>query len=208
MKVEIRGDTHAVISGYVNAVERLSKPIKRFGRVFRERIMPGAFERAIESAKNSGRSIRLLRDHDKGRVYSDTSEGTLELKEDSIGLFAKADVRNAKAIEEIKQKGVRGWSFGMKKAQSEYQDVDGVEVRSITDFELTEVSLLIDKNPAYAASSFEIRSDEGESEEEFRGFEGVEIESLIPEEAETGVEERAECDDMYTKSYMLRRLKL
>ena len=51
MKIIIRSD-HVHIEGYVNAVERLSKPITERMGTFRERIMAGAFKKALERAKD------------------------------------------------------------------------------------------------------------------------------------------------------------
>ena len=54
MKVEIRdGKVH--IHGYVNAVDRFSLPLPdRAGKTFIEKITPGTFRRAIDSADDIG----------------------------------------------------------------------------------------------------------------------------------------------------------
>lgn len=52
MKIEIRADNTALISGYVNAVERESRPVVTpRGRV-NELIEPRAFAQALERAEN------------------------------------------------------------------------------------------------------------------------------------------------------------
>ena len=48
MKIQVRDDK-VIIDGYVNAVERFSKPLtNKNGKKFIERIMPSVFQRAIE----------------------------------------------------------------------------------------------------------------------------------------------------------------
>ena len=55
MKIIIRAD-HVHIEGYVNAVERLSKPITERLGTFRERVKAGTFRKAINRAED----IRIL----------------------------------------------------------------------------------------------------------------------------------------------------
>ncbi|MGN1117640.1 MAG: HK97 family phage prohead protease, partial [Acutalibacteraceae bacterium] len=68
MKIELRND-HIHISGYVNAVDRLSRPMKDANGVsFVEKIEPGAFQRAIERAEE------ILIKHNHKRIVSSTKE--------------------------------------------------------------------------------------------------------------------------------------
>ena len=55
MKIIIRAD-HVHIEGYVNAVERLSKPITERLGTFRERVMAGTFKKA----RSYSRGLRIL----------------------------------------------------------------------------------------------------------------------------------------------------
>ena len=58
MKIEIRSDDCAVISGYVNAVERRSKVLRRPGAPpFREIVKSGTFRKALET----GGIVSLMR---------------------------------------------------------------------------------------------------------------------------------------------------
>lgn len=85
MKVEIRSDNTAIIEGYVNAVERLSRPLRDFsGEQFREMVKAGTFAKAIAANPH----VELYFNHMKPVGGMDT--GTLELKEDNIGLYARA----------------------------------------------------------------------------------------------------------------------
>ena len=81
MKIQIRADCIEV-EGYVNSVERLSKPLmSRMGQ-FIERICKGAFKRALKRNDN----IRILLNHDWNRDLGGTKDGNLDLCEDAIGL--------------------------------------------------------------------------------------------------------------------------
>ena len=74
MEIRINNDS-VDIEGYVNAVERKSKPLwSRIGQ-FVERIRKGAFKRAIERNDN----IRIMLNHTKD--LGGTKEGNLELGE-------------------------------------------------------------------------------------------------------------------------------
>ena len=66
MKIEIRGDNMAEISGYVNATEKKSRPvITPHGKVVEE-IEPRAFAGAIERAGN----VTLSVDHDDTHIFA------------------------------------------------------------------------------------------------------------------------------------------
>lgn len=175
MKVEIRSATEAVIEGYVNAVERESRPIPSVHGTYTERVAAGTFQRAL----NSGKPVELRFNHQ--RVLGST-QGSLELREDNIGLYARAVVNDAEVIEKAKRGELRGWSFGFRDNNPKIED----SKRVLNDIELREVSIL-DKTPAYIATSIEMRGEETETIEE-RGIEDT---------AEvTEVEQRAEQVDL------------
>ena len=117
MRVEIRADG-AHISGYVNATGKTSQPvITPRGKVV-ETIEPGAFERAIERAKN----ITVTVDHET-YVYASVEAHTLKLYEDYIGLYADALITDSEVVEHGRNGDIRGWSFGM------FNVVDDMEER-------------------------------------------------------------------------------
>ena len=119
MEVNIRND-HVEIEGYVNAVERNSKPLSsRLGR-FVERIDKGAFSDAIK--RNS--DIHVLLNHDWTRDLGSTSKGNLELEEDNIGLHARAQIYDKDVIEKARNRQLTGWSFGFTDRDVE-EGVDG-----------------------------------------------------------------------------------
>lgn len=157
MRVEIRNNS-IIIDGYVNAVARDSRLIPDVKGSFREQIVPKAFQRALEKAEN----VDILLNHDKNRKLGSTTEGTLELFEDNIGLRAIATITDAEVIEKAKRNELRGWSFGFYSVKDRWEDIEeGVQRRYVEDLELTEVSIVDNtKVPAYSATSIETRANE------------------------------------------------
>ena len=148
MNIEIRSADKAVISGYVNAVERESRVLHRVGGIpFREVVKQGTFAKALKN----GNTVQLMLNHE--RVICDTNSG-LELREDNIGLFAKAVISDKEVISCAKNGKLTGWSFGFKCKKDSWNDTG--EIRTLEEIELDEVSILT-KTPAYTATSIELR---------------------------------------------------
>lgn len=170
MDIEIRADGTLHIEGYVNAVERDSRTVicPECGKCV-EQIRAGAFGEALRAAKN----VDILLNHDKGRKLGSTSKGTLSLYEDSIGLRASADIRDADVISEARAGRLRGWSFGFKKLASEIESrANTIPRRIVTSMALNEVSLIDDRyTPCYAGTSIELRADGETDEHELRSNE-------------------------------------
>lgn len=156
MRIEIRNDS-VVLDGYVNVVDRESKPIPSVKGKFIEKIKPGAFQRSLEKRAN----VDLLLNHDKNRKLGSTSEGNLELFEDNIGLRAICTVTDPDVIDKAKNKELRGWSFGFYAEKDKLESVEnGYERRVVEELDLFEVSIVDNtKNPAYAGTSIEMRDD-------------------------------------------------
>ena len=157
MNIRIRADS-VEIDGYVNAVERKSKPLlSRMGR-FVERICKGAFKRALEREDD----VRLLLNHDPQMDLGGTKDGNLELNEDNIGLHARAIITNPEVVKKAREGKLRGWSFGFLDRVVEHKrDEDGMPLRDVIDMDLKEVSLLDDtKTPAYDGTLVAVRSEE------------------------------------------------
>lgn len=166
MKIEIRNDS-VYLEGYVNAVDRDSRPIPSADGNFIEKISPGAFGDALKRAKD----VDLLLDHN--RKIGSLSEKNLILTEDSIGLRAKCVIKDSEVIEKARKKLLRGWSFGFQVLKQRAEEVkDGVKRRIVEQLNLYEVSIIDDKMmPCYAGTSIEQRSsDDGEEiKKEIRG---------------------------------------
>ena len=107
MQINIREDS-VEIEGYVNAVERNSKPLlSRMGK-FIERIKAGAFARALKRNDD----VHVLLNHDWQRDLGSTKQGNLELAEDNIGLRARFTTSDKDVMEMAKRGDLVGWSFG------------------------------------------------------------------------------------------------
>ena len=157
MEIRIKGDS-VEVEGYVNAIERKSKPLwSRMGQ-FVERICKGAFKRALDRNDN----VRILLNHDESRDLGGTKDGNLELTEDNIGLHARATITDKDVVEKAKNGDLVGWSFGFQDRDVENKrDEDGFPLRDVKDLDLYEVSLLDrSKTPAYDGTLVCVRADE------------------------------------------------
>ena len=157
MKYEVRGDS-VLITGYVNAVERLSKPIREtlHGKIvtFLERIRAGVFRTALKRNDN----VLVLLNHDNSRVLASTKDGNANLEEDNIGLRAEITITDKEVVQKAREGKLSGWSFGFIANDDEVVTEGKNDVRTVTDMELIEVSILDDtKSPAYYGTSIEAR---------------------------------------------------
>ena len=162
MKIILRSDS-VTIEGYVNAVERNSKPLNERGVLFIEKIGAGAFGRAIKRAKD----IRILLNHRADRDLGGIKDGNLELEEDNIGLKAKATITDPEVIEQARRGDLVGWSFGfMDKDVEQLTDSEtGLPLRKVKDLILEEVSILNRLHtPAYNGTLVSVREVDGEIE--------------------------------------------
>jgi HK97 family phage prohead protease len=203
MKISIREDK-VTIEGYVNAVERNSKPLTERGVTFIERIGAGAFKRAIERAKD----IRILLNHKKDRDLGGLSDGNLELEEDNIGLKARAEITDPEVIEDARKGNLVGWSFGFVDDDvTQLRDEEsGLPLRKVNDLVLYEVSLLNrSKSPAYVGTLVNVRDDG--TEERVNYSEEYEDEVEVIDEVEKRSEEtREETKDPEDKAPEVKEL--
>lgn len=159
MNIRVTKDS-VEIDGYVNAVERLSKPLNdRLGK-FVERIKCGAFKKALERASD----VRILLNHDYTRDLGGISDGNLELYEDAIGLHARATITDKEVVEQARKGDLVGWSFGFTDRDVECGEENGLTVRNVKDLDLYEVSLINrSKVPAYDGTLVAVRSADDKS---------------------------------------------
>lgn len=172
MRIELRNDS-VIIDGYVNAVERDSKPLwSRVGR-FIERICAGAFDKAIKRNDD----IHILLNHNWNKDLGSTKAGNLELKEDNIGLKARATITDKEVIEKARAGRLVGWSFGFTDVDVENGTNNGMPTRAVKDLNLFEVSILDDtKTPAYNGTLVTVRAEGDEAEYHAETFnDGVEV---------------------------------
>lgn len=196
MRIEIRNDG-VLLDGYVNAVDRFSKPIPSRRGKFIERIMPHAFERALDKAEN----VDLLFNHDKNKKLGSTTEGNLQLFEDNIGLRAICTITDADVIEKAKKGELRGWSFGFYSDKDSWEDTEGgLSKRTVEELDLFEVSIIDNtKVPAYSGTSIEMR-DNKEILAENRGttFKAITVDETSKEKSK---EKRTENIDIDYSKY-------
>lgn len=197
MQIRIRADS-VEIDGYVNAIERNSKPLwSRVGQ-FVERICKGAFASALKRNDD----VRILLNHDESRDLGGQKEGNLELQEDAIGLRFHTVVRDKGVIDDARNGNLVGCSFGFYDRDVEASvDVDtGLPLRKVKDLDLVEVSLLNRECvPAYDGTLVMVRADEEKAQMRAEVFADEielidETEQENPEESETP-KERSESEE-------------
>lgn len=195
MKAELRADgLH--ISGYVNVPGRESRPVLTpRGKVI-EIIEQRAFARAIERAGE----VRMLLDHDRNHVLADTTDGTLKVKEDEVGLRAESVVTDEAVIAGAKEGRLKGWSFNMKNVVDTVEvRAEGLPIRRVKDFDMDEITLVMNKVPVYSSTSIEVRAD---AEEE------VETRAICLEATYSEVKEPEKKPEFDNSGYKERLAKL
>lgn len=179
------------IGGYVNVTERESETLysQQRGKWFKEIMKKGVFERAL--AKNQ--SIPCLLEHNWEKELAHTAKGTLELREDNIGLRFDAIITDDEVYEQIRSGAINSCSFGFTVEEQDFENINSrFEKRYVHEINLKEISLV--KNPAYVGSLVESRNLEmalREDEEMNKVEEVVEIEEEVEvvEETTSEVEE-------------------
>lgn len=124
-----------------------------------ESVAPGAFSRTL-----TGGDIRALTNHDTTLVLGRTKAHTLELREDSHGLWGKVtinpnDVDAMNLYERVRRGDVDQCSFGFEivNQESDFRE-DGSVHWTIRDVNLFEVSACT--FPAYQQTNISARSEE------------------------------------------------
>lgn len=193
MKVELRADGVLHLSGYVNVTGKMSRPvITGKGKKVIEVIEERAFARALAKAKN----IAMTKDHDANMVICETRTGTMQLKEDAIGLHVEADIKDEQTIKEARAGELKGWSFGMCNIVDSIEErADKLPLRTVKDFDLDHITLVVHKTPVYAATSIEMRADDKTDEMECRAGTDEAIEFI-------GLgSEKSKCNSTYLERY-------
>lgn len=192
MEIRIKEDS-VEIEGYVNAVERLSKPLPSRTGKFVERICKGAFQRALQRNDN----VRLLYNHNWSRDLGGTKDGNVELSEDNIGLKIRATVKDAETVQEARRGNLVGFSFGFEDRDVDEHSENGMRTRDVKDLDLYEISILDrKKTPAYDGTLINVRDSEGQQEKRIYFSETFADEIKI-----TGNTERREQQEEKTPDY-------
>lgn len=121
-----------------------------------ERIDPAAFNRALRE----GHEVSLLVNH-AGLPLASTANGSLELRSDEVGLFVRAERLPETTLGNdvrilMREKLLTKMSFGFIPKADRRDQVNGRQVRTITDLDLFDVSIVT--NPAYSETSVSLRS--------------------------------------------------
>jgi HK97 family phage prohead protease len=166
MKMELRvnessmvtnDDGTLTVSGYVNKTNQYSEMLGRESR-FKEVIKPGAWQRAIDKAKE----IHFYAEHDKNKILSSTRNGSLELREDEQGLYMTATISPTSWGKDyyqlIKDGILQNMSFGFRAIKDSWRNLGDHFERTVSDLDLFEVSVV--RDPAYASSSISARGIE------------------------------------------------
>lgn len=192
MEIRIKEDS-VEIEGYVNAVERLSKPLHSRTGEFVERICKGAFQRALQRNDN----VRLLYNHNWSRDLGGTKDGNVELSEDNIGLRIRATVKDAETVENARRGNLVGFSFGFEDRDVDEHSENGMRTRDVKDMDLYEISILDrKKTPAYDGTLINVRDAEGQQEKR------IYFGDIFADEIKiTGTIERSEQQEEKTPDY-------
>lgn len=188
MEIRVKED-RVHISGYVNAIERNSKPLMSRVGQFIERICKGAFKKALKRNND----VHILLNHDWNRDLGSTKQGNLKLEEDNIGLKADFDTDDPEIVKKARNGELVGWSFGFQDREVENTLEKGMPYRAVKDLDLAEVSILDKrKTPAYDGTLIMARDDSEELH--FRGEDFIDEISIREEQPE--VKENAQDNEM------------
>ena len=193
MEIRVKEDS-VEIEGYVNAVERASKPLMSRVGQFIERICKGAFKKALKRNND----VHILLNHDWNRDLGSTKQGNLELEEDNIGLKARAIITDKDVIEKARNGELVGWSFGFQDRDVENTIERGMPYRAVKDLDLAEVSILDrTKTPAYDGTL--IMARDNSEELHFRGEDFID-EISIREEPKEALENEMKNNEVQEES--------
>ncbi len=120
-----------------------------------EQIAPEAFARALAEKQD----VSLLLNHNPDNLLARTSSGTLRLGTDSRGLTVDADLAPTTLGKDVQILLDRGdlskMSFGFIPKAHRFDEIEGVRVRTYTDVDLFDVSIVTD--PAYSGTNVALR---------------------------------------------------
>lgn len=164
--IEVRAvsfdDVARIESETENAPRRVVGYAAKFGvvseiiaGVFRETIAPGAFKRDLQ-----GSDVRLLMNHDPGKLLARTKSGTLKLSEDNVGLRFEAVLPETSLVrdmvEQIRRGDLDSMSFGFKTLDESWgEDENGFPLRTLLRVKLFDISLAT--FPAYPETEVALR---------------------------------------------------
>ena len=150
---ELKAVEGRTVEGYASVFNSMSEDLGGF----REIILPGAFSEVLDN------DVRALYNHDSNYLLARTASGTLELKEDSKGLYYRFEMPNTTygndMLELFRRGDLSQSSFGFTVEKDSWKLENGQHVRYIERVgSLFDVSPVV--YPAYTAASSGLRSAE------------------------------------------------
>jgi HK97 family phage prohead protease len=138
---------------FIGYAAKFNSPSEDLGG-FVETIEPGAFRRSLRSRND----VKLLVNHDTGRVLASSRSGTMRLYEDETGLRVEASLPNTSdgrdMAELLKRGDLNKMSFGFAVQKDSWNNE--MTERTLKSVRLFEVSIVA--FPAYAATEALVRS--------------------------------------------------
>ena len=138
---------------FVGYAAKFNSPSEDLGG-FTETIEPGAFRKSLRSRND----VKLLVNHDTGRVLASSRAGTMKLYEDEVGLRVEASLPNTTdgrdMAELLKRGDLNKMSFGFSVMKDSWNsDMTQRTLKSVKLFEASIVAF-----PAYAETEAMVRS--------------------------------------------------
>jgi HK97 family phage prohead protease len=153
-KTEVRTqmvDGKEKIVGYASVYNQLSEPMRIGNRTFRERVMPGAFDKCLMANPD----IRGLFNHDPSLILGRTKSGTMSVSSDKEGFRYEIDPPNTTYANDLRESMSRGdvdqSSFGFYVGDDNWINTDDGLIRELVEVDCFDVSPVT--YPAYTGSS-------------------------------------------------------
>lgn len=162
-----------------------------------EKLQPGCFSKSISEQED----VRLIMEHNDSALLARTKNGSLKLDDREDGLHFEFDAPETTlgndTLVQVREGLINGCSFGMIVYQDTYNYEDNMEVRTIVEARLLEISLVY-SIPAYPdtivytrslSSAFEGKDNIDEAGQNAIKQEIEKLQSLLPKQEEKKEEE-------------------
>lgn len=165
IKIEQRDGKQSIITGYASVFYEPGADGSEYQLYddLVERVMPGAFDRAIRD----GHDCRALFNHDVNCLLGRTAAGTCRLSVDKFGLRYEIDVPDTQAgrdcVVSVQRGDLTGSSFSFTPTAVTWREEQDLLIREIGDVELYDVGPVT--FPAYTATTAGMRSAAGDTVE-------------------------------------------
>ena len=180
LMIESRSDGRTAIKGYAVVYNRLSLDLGGF----RERIMPGAFDKMLERIEGRHDLVSYF-NHNPDFILGRESSGTLEVWADDkgVGYTVVPPASRTDVIELISRKDVKGSSFSFvveKGGETFTSDETGRTIREVRSATMYELGPVV--QPAYPATSAAVAK---------RSYEAWLASQVVPETAQADMSRSA-----------------